>query len=1018
VKDKDKTKEQLVNELIALRQRVGELELLKTEHKRAKEAVPQRSRELALLNQVSQVFSSGLDLEQILIIVIGAVRRLLDASICSLWLIDSKTNELVCRWAIGFRYEIVQGWRLAPGQGITGWVTRSGKSLIVADTRADERHFKEIDRRIGMELRSILSIPLQAKQRVIGTFDVADTDVDYFNANDLMLLESVVAITAIAIENGRLYEQAQQAFAERKQVEAEIKARAHQQAVVAELGQYALVSDDLTALTHKAVTLITQILNVEYSLVLQLLPDRDVLLLRAGVGWPEELVGQLTVDANPGSQVGYTLFSSAPVVVEDLNTETRFSGPPLLDNHKIVSGMSVIIDAQDWPFGVLGAHTTRPRTFSQDDIHFLQAVANVLAAVIERRQAEKAFRDSEERLRAFANALPDFAIILDKDGRHVEILTRPENLQFVSAVQRKNRLLHDVLPKKEADLLLAVVRRTIETDQSQTLEYALNVQARRRWFEGRTSPLHGITPKNEMVVLVSRDITARKALEEMWRRYEFIVNTSKDFMTLIDKNYTYEAVNNAYAKVHGKTPEEIIGMTVADVWGEEQYLTRIKAHLDKCFAGSEAYYQNWFEFAALGRRYFDVVYYPYRNREELVTHVVVVSRDITEHKQLEEQLLQSQKMEAIGRLAGGVAHDFNNLLTAIMGHVGLALEMLAPDDPARSDIQDIQHTAERAANLTRHLLAFARKQIIKPKILNLNDLILDIDKMLRRLIGADVELVTLPAPDLGRVKVDPGQFEQVLVNLVLNARDAMPKGGKLTIETANVTLDQDNTHRYAEMAPGKYVMLTVSDSGIGISEEVKAHIFEPFFTTKEVGKGSGLGLATCFGIVKQSGGHIWVYSELGQGTTFKICLLRVEETVDSPAKHDASDNLPVGTETILLVEDEVAVRALAAQVLRMQGYTVLTAANGNEALRLAQDQAETEIQLLVTDVVMPQMGGTELADRIRVMRPNINVLFMSGYTDSAIIRHDLPKPGSAFLPKPFLPSMLIHKIRDVLDMEV
>jgi len=386
-----------------------------------------------------------------------------------------------------------------------------------------------------------------------------------------------------------------------------------------------------------------------------------------------------------------------------------------------------------------------------------------------------------------------------------------------------------------------------------------------------------------------------------------------------------------------------------------------------------------------------------------------------ERKQLEAQFLQAQKMESVGRLAGGVAHDFNNLLTAMLGYATLALGAIPPDNPARLHVHQVQRAANRAASLTHQLLAFARRQIIEPRVTNLNHLILDMDKMLRRLIGEDIELLTLVARDLWAVKVDPSQIEQVLVNLAVNARDAMSEGGRLTIETANVTLGSDYARSHAEVSPGEYVMLAVSDTGLGMTEEVKAHLFEPFFTTKEQGKGTGLGLATCYGLVKQSGGHIWVYSEVGKGTTFKIYLPRVEEAVSGLPQHEAAAPPRRGTETVLLVEDEPSVREVAAHVLRDQGYRVLEAANGDEAFRLAQEYANQEIHLLLADVVLPQMGGRELADRLKALRPDIKVLFISGYTDNAIVHHGALEAGVAFLQKPFSPTALARKVREVLD---
>ncbi|MGH2542269.1 MAG: ATP-binding protein, partial [Ardenticatenaceae bacterium] len=341
---------------------------------------------------------------------------------------------------------------------------------------------------------------------------------------------------------------------------------------------------------------------------------------------------------------------------------------------------------------------------------------------------------------------------------------------------------------------------------------------------------------------------------------------------------------------------------------------------------------------------------------------------VEELRHAQEQLVHAQKMECVGRLAGGVAHDFNNLLTPIMGYAQLAIMALSSsgNDKMRTNLIEIQKAAERASNLTRQLLAFSRRQINEPKVFGLNTMIVDMDKMLRRLIGEDIELATLPQPDLGMVEIDPGQMEQVLMNLVVNARDAMPTGGKITIETANVTLDAEYARRTPDVTPGEYVALTVSDTGTGMTEEVKAKIFEPFFTTKEDGKGTGLGLATCYGIAKQNGGHIAAYSELGHGTTFKVYLPRIEgeANASAPVRNDAGE-MPRGTETVLLVEDEQAVRELGARVLQEQGYAVIEASNGVEALQFVEEHPELQIDLLLTDVVMPQMGGRELSERLR-----------------------------------------------------
>jgi signal transduction histidine kinase/ActR/RegA family two-component response regulator len=379
------------------------------------------------------------------------------------------------------------------------------------------------------------------------------------------------------------------------------------------------------------------------------------------------------------------------------------------------------------------------------------------------------------------------------------------------------------------------------------------------------------------------------------------------------------------------------------------------------------------------------------------------------------QLEQSQKMDAVGRLAGGVAHDFNNLLTVILGRTDILLHPLKPEDPMRRGIELIQRTAGRAADLTRQLLAFSRKQVLEPVVLDLSAVTRDMKDMLGRLIGEDVALLTTPTPGLGRVKADRGQIEQVIMNLAVNARDAMPQGGRLIVETANIDLDDEYVRRHVGARPGPHVMLAVSDTGTGIPHKIQSQIFEPFFTTKEQGKGTGLGLATVYGIVKQSGGYIEVDSEPGQGTTFRVYLPRLDAEpapVDRSAQPAAAAG---GTETILLVEDEEGVRELARDILRASGYTVLEARNGPEALLLCE-RHQGPLDMLLTDVVMPRMSGRELAERLAPLRPDLSVLYMSGYTDDAVIRHGVLGAGAAFLQKPFTPAILAQRVRETLDL--
>jgi signal transduction histidine kinase/ActR/RegA family two-component response regulator len=380
----------------------------------------------------------------------------------------------------------------------------------------------------------------------------------------------------------------------------------------------------------------------------------------------------------------------------------------------------------------------------------------------------------------------------------------------------------------------------------------------------------------------------------------------------------------------------------------------------------------------------------------------------------DEQLRQSEKLEAIGQLASGVAHDFNNLLTAIDGYSSLALRQLGDDHPTSSYLEEISKAGDRASNLTRQLLAFGRKQLLQPLALNLNDVVGDMIKLLKRLIGEDVQLVTKPGADLKQIKADPGQLEQVLVNLVVNARDAMPRGGTVTIETANTTLDGAYAGRHIGVTPGEYVMLAISDTGTGMDHDTKARIFEPFFTTKEKGKGTGLGLSTVYGIIKQSGGGVWVYSELGKGTTFKVYLPQVEDEASAREHSKADEAIKRGTETVLLVEDEDMVRNLASELLEESGYVVLSASGGEEAINFGKKHND-RIDLLITDVVMPKISGKEVAEQLKKIHPETKVLFMSGYTDEAIVQQGIVDSDIAFIQKPFSERALTQMVRDVLD---
>lgn len=503
-------------------------------------------------------------------------------------------------------------------------------------------------------------------------------------------------------------------------------------------------------------------------------------------------------------------------------------------------------------------------------------------------------------------------------------------------------------------------------------------------------------------------------------RYRDYFENAKDAIYVHDLDGRYTMVNKAGEDLTGYSRAELLQMSVSDVV-PHNFMDQIEARLKKKLRDhAPTVYE-----VEVVRKDGSRVPVEVSSRVIFENGVPVAiqgsARDITGRKRAEEalrasqlQLQQSQKLEAVGQLAGGVAHDFNNLLTAIIGYTDLSLRRIGLEDSIRHNLEETKKAAERAASLTRQLLAFSRKQILEPKILDLNAVVKDMHKMLTRLIGENIDLATKAAPDLGRVKADPSQVEQIIMNLVVNARDAMPQGGKVTIETANVMLDDPNTLKHVSVTPGSYVMLAVSDTGTGFDEETQSRIFEPFFTTKEVGRGTGLGLSTVYGIVKQSGGNIWVYSELGHGTVFKVYLPRVDAAASKIEKIIFETKAPGGSETILLVEDEDVVRGLTRKILMEAGYYVLDVRSGEEAIRLCRDYGGP-IDLLLTDVVMPKISGKQVADRLNVLRPAARVLFMSGYTDEAIVRHGVLDANVNFIQKPFTWVGLAKKVREVLD---
>ncbi len=499
---------------------------------------------------------------------------------------------------------------------------------------------------------------------------------------------------------------------------------------------------------------------------------------------------------------------------------------------------------------------------------------------------------------------------------------------------------------------------------------------------------------------------------------EFLKDKDKKFRLLFEENpqamfvfdpasHQFLEVNAAARALYGYTADEFGRMRLQDVQLQEES-ERFEAEWKNGPFGPTI----WRHRTKAGR-VIDVELTVREIKYAGAPAALAVVLDITGRRQLEEQLRQAQKMEAVGMLAGGVAHDFNNLLTIITGYSQLILNNIGANDPNRHSVEQIMKAGERAGALTKQLLAFSRRQVLQPRVLELNKLVASLSTMLQRLIGEDIELRLILPADLGRVSADPGQLEQVLMNLTVNARDAMPKGGILTIEAANVHLDDLYASRHIAVKTGPYVLLAVSDNGAGMDPATRARLFEPFFTTKVTGHGTGLGLSTVFGIVKQSGGTLDVYSELGSGTTVKVYLPRIDQPV--PAEKMSRRKLPVrGSETILLAEDDEMVRSLVRETLEREGYRVVAAADPVEAQKLAEAH-RGPIHLLITDVVMPKVSGRELANSLQERRPELKVLYMSGYTDNAILNSGILRKEVAFLQKPFTPAALAEKVRDVLE---
>ncbi len=634
-----------------------------------------------------------------------------------------------------------------------------------------------------------------------------------------------------------------------------------------------------------------------------------------------------------------------------------------------------------------------------------------------KEKAEKALRLSAQEWQTTFNAMSDGICIIGVERK----------------IRRANQTMTNILKKPlseilghECNILLHGTSKPIKNCPFMRMRISkkreiFGFQKGEHWYNCTVDPILDKTGNLIGAAWCLSDITERKAAEEALRESEefltVIVENIPNMIFVKDaKEHRFIRFNKAGEELLGYSRKELIGKTDYDFFTKDEaeyFVNKDREVLKK--EKIKDIPEEIIQTRHLGKRILHTKKIPILDKQRKPLYLLGISEDITEHKNLEDQLIKAQKMEAIGRLTGGIAHDFNNILTAIIGFSDYLLMKLDKNDFSYTYLKEISEAGKRAASLTHQLLAFSRKQILQPSVLNINIMISDMDKMLHRIIGEDIDLVTNLEPDLGNVKIDPSQIEQVIMNLAVNAKDAMSQGGKLTIETANVYLDEEYARQHSTVEPGHYVMLAVSDNGIGMDEETQDKIFEPFFSTKEKDKGTGLGLSTVYGIIKQSGGGVGVYSEPGKGTSFKIYFPRVMEKIGLKKATKPHIQSIQGTEAILVVEDYDLVREMVANSLKTLGYSILEAKNGEDALRYFKKERKQSIDLIVTDIVMPQMSGGEFIKKLRGKDINTKVLLISGYTDNSIVHHGILDEGIPYLQKPFTMNDLGKKVREVLD---
>ena len=927
-------------------------------------------REAVAIHELSETIAFTLDPQTVLSKLADGALQQSEADEVSVLLPTSNGDELFVAAVRGKRRERLLGERVPFGQSISSWVARQHEPVLLHGEVDDERFVALWPR---PDIRSSVSIPMLVAKKLVGVLNLNAVDRPRpFTLGQMKALTILAGTAAAALESAALYTQVQQA------------------------------EKSYRSIFENAVEGFFQ-------------------------STPEGRF--ITVNPALASILGYESPAAAIENFTDIahqlyvDPEFRAEANSLLQERGLLVGFEFEAYRKDGQRIWLSEN----RRIVRDDFNKRTYYEGTLEDITTRKQVEEAVRLSQQQYESLVHSI---------DGIVWELDAATFRFTFVS--QQAERLLgypperwinepnfwpDHLHPEDRLWVLDFCVEATSKQEDHQFDYRMIAADGRVVWLRDSVT-VDARDPERILLRGVMVDITERKQaeveLKQSEERYRDLVENARDIIYEHDLEGHYTATNNAGLQLTGYSLAETLELNLMERVAPE-YLEKAREMLRLRLAGEIV---TAYELEILTKEGDRV---PVEVNTRLVYQngvpvgVQGIARDLTERKHLEEALReseqqqrQSQKLEAIGQLAGGVAHDFNNLLTAINGYSALALRRVGDDHPVTSYLEEIKKAGDRAANLTRQLLAFGRKQLLQPLALNLNNVVGDMIKLLKRLIGEDIELVTKPCVDLKQIKADPGQLEQVLVNLVVNARDAMPRGGTLTIETANTTLDAAYASRHVGVTPGEYVLLAISDTGTGMDHDTQSRIFEPFFTTKEKDKGTGLGLSTVYGIVKQSGGNIWVYSELGKGTTFKVYLPLVEEEVTALAETAGRAPIKRGSETVLLVEDESMVRKLASELLAESGYIVLEANGGEAAINLGKEH-KAPIDLLITDVVMPKFSGKEVAEQLRAIHPETKVLFMSGYTDEAIVHHGIVDSDIAFIQKPFSERALAQKIRDVLD---